>query len=63
MAKTKKISEKTQVGVKDNSAKEVELAKDTFMTDEEIARKFGYDIHTWEGTVLIWRKKSELGIK
>lgn len=59
MAKTKKISEKTQVEVKDNN----ELTKDTFMTDEEIARKFGYDIHTWEGTVSIWRKKSELGIK
>ena len=41
----------------------VELSKDTFMTDEQIAQKYGYDIHTWEGTVAIWQKKKELGIK
>lgn len=44
-------------------AEPVELSKDTFMTDEQIAQKFGYDIHTWEGTVSIWQKKKELGIK
>lgn len=41
----------------------VELSNNTFMTDEQIAQKFGYDIHTWEGTVSIWQKKNELGIK
>ena len=60
MAKTsKKTFEKPSVEVKDSS----ELSKDTFMTDEQIAQKYGYDIHTWEGTVSIWKKKSELGIK
>lgn len=60
MAKTKKIFEKPSVEVKDSNTEET---KATFMTDGEIAQKYGYNIHTWEGTVSIWRKKSELGIK
>jgi hypothetical protein len=54
-------NKKNFVEVSENS--ESKLTKDTFMTDEQIAQKYGYDIHTWEGTVSIWKKKTELGIK
>lgn len=43
---------------------QVEVIEDSkVMTDGEIASKYGYNEHTWEGTVAIWQKKKELGIK
>lgn len=55
----------TQVEVQEikETVSSEEVLTEEVLTDSQLAQKYGYDEHTWEGTVSIWKKKKELGIK